>query len=560
MQRAFRYLISTVGWTWRLEGQVAWRALTPLYALLYGITVVLAFAIFRQGMGPIAAGLCAAALAVSTLHLDNLPHLRDYGKAPFVLALVLIAIRLVVPPFAAKRTLWLAGLAGLLTGIGVGFRNDLLVVIPAFVGLFAAFLPVGWREKIGVRASAIAVYGASVMLAMYPMWSTYTTGGGSSSQHLVLLGLTPAFSRDLGVDNSRLYEWGFEYRDELALAMIDNYADRRLGQHAFLKMYGPEYDRAGSRYLIESATAFPADMLARVYASAVGVMSLPHSTFTSALMAPAFASERVQRVYETRTWLLRKLTPFWPWAFAITFVALSLASVRLGLFAALFVLYVSGYPALQFQERHIFHLEFIGWFALGFTASLAARTLVGVARSGDRHAFLDGLRPPAGWMRATAMTAALWCALAVMVVAPLWLLRRYQQDHVRRLLQTIADAPRTDLAAVRTPTLDGGVRFEVPSLDRASPSDDGVHAAYVVAELGGDRCDALKINLTERYAATGRGYDFTHTVMVPAPLSDSPAQVFFPAYVRRPPGTTRGRVRVHRRRAAARRPPTAWSA
>ena len=85
------------------------------------------------------------------------------------------------------------------------------------------------------------------MLAMCPMWSTYTTGGGSSSQHLVLLGLAPAFSRDLGVDNSRLYEWGFEYRDELALAMIDNYADRRLGQHAFLKMYGPEYDRAGSR-------------------------------------------------------------------------------------------------------------------------------------------------------------------------------------------------------------------------------------------------------------------------------------------------------------------------
>ena len=86
---------------------MAWSALTPLYALLYGITVVLAFAIFRQGMGPIAAGLCALAIAVSTLHLNNLPHLRDYGKAPFVLALVLIAIRLVVPP-APRRTCWLA--------------------------------------------------------------------------------------------------------------------------------------------------------------------------------------------------------------------------------------------------------------------------------------------------------------------------------------------------------------------------------------------------------------------------------------------------------------------
>jgi hypothetical protein len=32
--------------------------------------------------------------------------------------------------------------------------------------------------------------------------------------------------------------------------------------------------------------------------------------------------------------------------------------------------------------------------------------------------------------------------------------------------------------------------------------------------------------------ATARGYDFTHTVRVPVPLSDRPVQMFFPAYVR----------------------------
>ena len=537
MQRAFRYLMSTVAWTWRLEGRVAWSALTPLYALLYGITVVLAFAIFRQGMGPIAAGLCASAIAVSTLNLNNLPHLRDYGKAPFVLALVLIAIRLVVPAFAARRTLWLACVAGLLTGVGVGFRNDLLVAIPAFVAVFAAFLPVGLRERLAVRATAVAIYGGSVLLAMYPMWSTYTTGGGSSSQHLVLLGLTPAFGQDLGVDNSRLYEWGFEYRDELALAMIDNYADRRLGEHTFLPMYGPEYDRAGTRYLFDIATTFPADMLARVYASAVGVMNLPHSTTTSALMPPAFAPEPLLRASDARAWMLRKLTPLWPWTFAITFLALSLASVRLGLFAALFILYVSGYPALQFQERHFFHLEFVGWFALGFTASLAGRALGALSSRARRATFLGELTPACGWWRAIAMAAALWCALGVTVVGPLWLLRKYQQDHVRRLLHAIVDAPRADLAAVRVPTATGGVRFESPSLAQGLPSDDGVHAAYVVAELGGARCDALKLDVTERYTATGRPYDFTHTVTVPTPLSDSPVQVFFPAYFRRPRST-----------------------
>ena len=160
-------------------------------------------------------------------------------------------------------------------------------------------------------------------------------------------------------------------------------------------------------------------------------MSLPHSTSTSALMPPAFASERVQRSTKPGPGCSGSSRRSGHGRSRSRLFALSLASVRLGLFAALFVLYVSGYPALQFQERHIFHLEFIGWFALGFAASLTARTLMGVARP-DRLAFLDGLRPPAGWIRATAMTAALWCALAVMVVAPLWLLRRYQQDHVRR--------------------------------------------------------------------------------------------------------------------------------
>ena len=541
MQRAFRYLISTVGWTWRIEGHVAWSALTPLYALLYGITVLLAFAIFRQGMGSIGAGLCAFAIAISTLHLNNLPHLRDYAKAPFVLVLALIAIRLVVPAFTARRTLWLALMAGLLTGVGVGFRNDLLVAIPAFVAVFAAFLPIDWREKMTVRAMAIAIYAGGVMLAMYPMWSTYTTGGGNSTQHLVLLGLTPAFSHDLGVDNSRLYEWGFEYRDELALAMIDSYADRRLGEHTFLKMYGPDYDRAGSRYLTDMATAFPADLLARVYASAVGVMGLPHSTTTSALMAPAFAPAPMQRVYAAREWLLRKLTPYWPWTFAITFFVLSMANIRLGVFAALFIIYVSGYPALQFQERHFFHLEFVGWFAFGFTASLAARAAGAVVSSGRRSAFLKEMRPGAGWLRATGTAIGLSCVLAALVVAPLSALRRYQQDRVRQMLRTIATTPRVDLETVRVATAGGSVRFESRTLAEGLASDDGVHAAYVAVDLGGARCDALNLNVTERYTASQRSYDFTHTVTVPAPLSDSPAQMFFPAYFRSPaPGDQLG--------------------
>ena len=107
---SYAALMSTVSWTWSLRGRVAWSALTPVFAFLYGLTVVLAYAIFRQGMGRVLSFACALALAVSTLHLNNLPPLRDYGKAPFVLALVLMAIRLVLPPVTTRRTLRRVGI------------------------------------------------------------------------------------------------------------------------------------------------------------------------------------------------------------------------------------------------------------------------------------------------------------------------------------------------------------------------------------------------------------------------------------------------------------------
>ena len=44
------------------------------------------------------------------------------------------------------------------------------------------------------------------------------------------------------------------------------------------------------------------------------------------------------------------------------------ASLRLGLFLVFFLAYFGGYPAIQFQERHYFHLEFMGLWAIAFVA------------------------------------------------------------------------------------------------------------------------------------------------------------------------------------------------
>ena len=537
MQRAFRYLMMTVGGAWRIQGRVAWSELVPLYGVLYGITVVLAFAIFRQGMGRALAVIAAFALITSTLHLNNLPHLRDYAKAPFVLALVLMTLRLVLRPAAMKRTVVLAAAAGVLTGVGIGFRNDLLVVIPAFAGVLALLLPGRIRDQLVMRAAAVAVYVVAVYVSMWPMSSIYTTGGGSSTQHLVLLGLTPSFSRNLGVDNSGLYELGFEYRDELALAIIDNYSDRHLGQHRFLAMYGADYDRAASRVLIDYASDFPADLLARVYASAVRITELPHLESTSAVVVPAFFSGSAQRVWLWRLDLLRRLGSLWPWPLVITLAALSVYSVRLGVFAALFVCYLSGYPALQFQERHFFHLEFIAWLALGVAAALAGRAAMAMVSAERRAQWWSAVRPAAGWRPALTSSAVMWATVAVIVVAPLWTLRAYQDDRVRGLLRDVTSAPQTVRPLTPVPAGEGVTRFEPGDLVSELPPDPGVHAAYVVAEIGGPACDAMHVDVTQRYQAATEGYDFSHGARIAVPVADTPVRWFFPVYFRNPAST-----------------------
>jgi len=529
MQRAFRYLMMAVANTWSISGEVAWSGLLPLYGLLYGVTAVLGFTLFRQATGRVLAALLTTTLILSTLHLNNLPHLRDYAKAPFVLAMALVALRLVLGHVTPKRTLLLAIGGGLTTGVGIGFRNDLLVAIPAFVGTLALFVPGDIRATWRVRVTSIAVYLLATYVAMWPMLSIYRTGGGGSTPHLILLGLTPEFSERLGVDNSDLYELGFEYRDELALAMIDNYSDRRLGEHRFLEMYGADYDRAAGRLLLDYAKDFPADLLARVYASAIRITQLPHLETTSAVVVPAFLPSAWQRGLLIKTEALRMLGGLWPWPLVFALLLLCLTTLRVGLFALLSVAYLSGYPALQFQERHFFHLEFVAWMLLGFAIAViasGARAVIQPQRRQVLTAGLPGSRP-------ALIAVGSLVVLVVLTATPLWALRRQQSTTVTELLAGVARAQRADLPIAPVAAGDT-TAFLLPELSRRLPPDGGVHAHYLAAEFGGTECNAMRVTVTQRYRATQPGYDFTHQTAVEIPVSDATTQLVFPAYYRNP--------------------------
>jgi len=105
-QGPWRYLMTAVAVAWMVLG-ISWSGLAPLFGVLYGATTVLAYALFRLVAGRVASLGCAAAVCLSRLQIANLPNLRDYAKAPFRLALMLILASLVVPPWRGRYVLLL---------------------------------------------------------------------------------------------------------------------------------------------------------------------------------------------------------------------------------------------------------------------------------------------------------------------------------------------------------------------------------------------------------------------------------------------------------------------
>jgi hypothetical protein len=544
MQRAFRYQMSLVALTWGAAG-IAWSALAPLYGVFFGTTVALAYALFRTGMGRSVAALCAAALAVSTIHLIYLPHLRDYSKAPFVLALVLLLAWLVSQPVRPGRVYAIAAAYGIVLGIGIGFRNDLLMCAPLFVPVLLFFLPGPLRAHLPVKAIALAIAAAAFVIVTRPMLAMYAPGGGGSVQHVTLLGLISPFNDAMGVTDDGLYEWGYDFKDEFVQAEVASYANRVHGRDGFLEMYGLEYDRSAAEYIKTIATTFPADVLVRGYASVIKVLAVPYNT--TSLQPPTWVSNpRVIRAYHGRERILRALGILWPFVVGVALIAISWRSVRLALFAMVIVLYLGALPALQFNERHFFHLEFLAWWALGFVLYQTWQRLWRAARSGARapagavapaHDADQQVTRSSAIGRRLVTVAGLWTAIAALLLGSLWTLRQYQQRQVRLLLERYVAFEKTALDRAATPI--GGDRVLVDSPARSesvarSGDRDAVHSEYVVAEFGEGSCDELKLDVTFRYAATEPAFDFSRSIQVRPPLTGDATRVFFPAFFHRP--------------------------
>ena len=497
-QAAWLYLETTVGWAWRVLG-ISWSGMGPLFGLLFGMEIALAYAICRLCASRPWALFASASLAMSGVQLVNLPHLRDYAKAPFTLALVLIIGLTVTRPVRRRTLLLLAAAYGAVLGIGYGFRTDFLADLPIMIVVLFAFLEGGIARHLTLKVAAASVLVATFFVVSWPISSAVYTKGGCQ-WHVALLGLQPNSNVDLRLAPAP-YEFGQAYSDGYIDRVVNGYARRMQPDRPPMVFCSHDYDVQSGRYLREIATTFPADMAIRAYASMIQIVELPFRRWTSLPMEGWFP-----RLYHARAFLIRPGDHWGTWITAAAVLSVGVVSLRLGLFLVFFLAYFGGYPAIQFQERHYFHLEFMGWWAV----ACAAHYLSAAAWS-----LKDGL-PDVRPLARRAMTAGgvAICLVAVCAGA-LRSVRWYQARTAQQLFEAYIAAPKTALQ------------------DPAGPLQDIAPLAwpqFIEVDVNQAACTA-RPTVTFRYARLPGEDDLTRAITIDQPAgSAGVTRIFLPVF------------------------------
>ena len=502
-QRLYRYLLWSVAAVWAIRG-VSLSALWPLFGLMYGATAAVWYGLLRVAMSRRAALVVAALLMLSPIQLGNLPGLRDFAKAPFILGLILIAatlVRRIQNPRAALRFSVLFGCA---LGIGFGFRNDLLIVAPLVAVALFVWDPPRDYATLRVRAVALALAGLAFFAAALPIVSGYTRG--SNTGHVAVLGLMTPFDEPLGVTPS-VYAWGNVYSDGFIDAIVRSYSYRV--HNRAVEYLSPEYDRMAVEYMLQTARHWPADVITRAYASVLRIADMPFNPGVHADRIPyGLTGTAARRFYLSYDAAAGLLTGAGIAAVAAALLIVSATSMWQALLLLAGLMYFAGYPAIQFQPRHYFHLEVIPWLALGFVAE---RILKGAVAAME-------------WRRAIAFAAV----SAALVAVPFLAARVYQQRHLRGMIQRYVEADR-DAVSVTDGSSGGRTELRLASLWDAEDPDRAVNAQLLIARFSPDACPVVRLPVTFRYAVEHAEPDFSLDTVI-AFVPRSPVDVFVPAY------------------------------
>ncbi|HWI18676.1 MAG TPA: hypothetical protein VNT81_13070 [Vicinamibacterales bacterium] len=497
---AWVYLYRATGSVWRLTG-VAWSKLDRLVGLMCGVSAAALYGILRLAGGIPAAAVIALVLTLSPVHLAQLLSLRDYSKAPFALAAIFLLGLLVTTRLRLPAMLSVAATCGAVIGIGWGFRGDLVILVPFAFAVVLALLPVPF----GHRALVAAAMATLLLVTAAPVVSGMASSG--CQFHLALLGLTSPVLHEMGMAPAP-YQFSDQFLDASVAARVAEYSQRVLGAPAGA-LCSPSYESAAARLYFDLASMFPSDLIAHAYGSVLSILrsglDLGGTGQTPWPFAGASWFSATAGAVARMTGALSVVGPL---LFLGAFGVVWIRSRRLAIALAAFTLFLAGYPAIEFEGRHWFHLRFLPWFSLLIIIGADLRS----------------------WRREQVQGALLaMAAFAAILVLPLAAARSVQGTSVRGLIAQYQSAPAVPLALERNGDL---VTVTWPPSEAAMA--DGVTADFLAVTLDGDACadaaSAGPLGIGARYQAESPSHDFSTTMAIERPITGRSRRMFLPVF------------------------------
>jgi hypothetical protein len=511
-QQATRYLMLAFGYVWKIAG-ISWTAVGTVAGVLCGLTVVASYAICRAWLPLPLAIVGALLMCLSPLHLQQLPNVRDYSKAPFILLALALMVGLALRPMSRRALVLLAAACGAVIGIGAGFKMDVFAMTPIAIAGLVLFRD--RRPWTGVRDKALASAAlvASLAVAASPMF-LHLGAKGSNGFHVIVLGYSDPFDAELGLTRPA-YSILPSYDDIYLSSALREYGLRTTGTTP--NYPSAEYDAAGRSYWFHIVRHFPADVATRAIGATARVLNLVFDNPTQNFLTPASADE-------SRLWVLltnqlphrarvdaifERLSALDGWGLllgAVLVAAGAAVAPRVGLFAAWIVLVTAAYASLQFSDRHVFHLQI-----LPILGVLVVFAIIFHARSID-----------VGVVRRSAVVLGSVMAAVVLCIV---ILRAYQDVHLARLFDSYVTAGSH---TVTSALADTGHGTSVAALSLDPPMLGGHRrAGYYMVEFDGG--PASKTEWIDVHYAHGDGAQ-DYSRVIPVTETSGVNRVFIPAY------------------------------
>ncbi len=565
------YYLASVGWWWRFFG-VSINALILYMALMHAVCGAALYGLFRMGLSR-TAGVLAAVLTCSSPPMLYMSLIfRDFAKAPLLLGFLFLLTLLIQRPLSRRRLMSLAGAMGLWLGLGLGFRQDLLICLPPAAAILLVFVQLqGPRSRL-LRTAALLLFLSTFTLVAAPVLRGMALEGNQATAHIFFQGTAPDVESSLDFGGASYEHLGWS--DAGVFAQVNAYARRMGEREPMINPNSAEYKwaageknaplmldpslyyndvrfgQAARALMREMIWRFPADYVARAWRTVIALFDMPlhmhrelmgdRSTQAPILLAAhvhaklppveARYPDWLQALLFLQGLLARHISRFGLGCTLLALAALSAFQWRTALCLTGLLLWFAGYPSLLFEYRHCFYLVFIPiWASIACVERPVRFLFARCARPINSAPKQTSAKPLHRCGAVLAYLALLLSAAAL----PLAGLRVWQQFRVQELASTLATLERVPVA-MELKQEDGLAVYcpqqTLPGLENAQSLPPGETAWEYVAAVFDTHGEDIPI--TVMYDRSRHLNNFTQQVHIRGAKDAASGRValFFPIY------------------------------